>query len=214
MPGMNYNSAVTVAPNGQIVAHYRKSFLYYTDATWAQEGSGFHVGALPLPWSAGRGTESGKQKQAETRVTMGICMDINPYNFTAPWAAYEFANHVLSNNSQLNILSMAWLSHELIPADIEGDGTKEPDMKTLSYWVERFGPLIKAEGEGTILVMANRCGVEGKACYAGTSTVMQVSRGEVNMWDICGKGEERCLVVDTEEVSRDCSGFGTDVLMN
>jgi len=193
-PGSNYNSAVTVAPNGQIVAHYRKSFLYYTDATWAKEGTGFHAGALPLPWSRG-GTEQG-----ETRVTMGICMDINPYNFTAPWAAYEFANHVLANQSKLNILSMAWLSQELRAEDVQGEDANNPDLKTLSYWVERFGPLIEAEGEGTILVMANRCGVEGEVCYAGTSTVMQASGGEVKMWDICGKGEERCLVVDTEEV--------------
>ena len=30
-----YNSTVTVAPSGQILAHYRKTHLYYTDETWA-----------------------------------------------------------------------------------------------------------------------------------------------------------------------------------
>jgi protein N-terminal amidase len=68
--GSNYNSAVTVAPNGEIVAHYRKSFLYEADERWAQEGTGFHAGVLPLPWSA---------TERETKITMGICMDINPY---------------------------------------------------------------------------------------------------------------------------------------
>ena len=63
----NYNSAVIIAADGHIVAHYRKSFLYSTDATWAVEGPGFHAGTLPL-------------RKNELAVTMGVCMDINPYN--------------------------------------------------------------------------------------------------------------------------------------
>jgi protein N-terminal amidase len=73
--GANYNSAVTVSPDGHIVAHYRKSFLYFTDATWAIEGPGFHAGMLPL-----RMGQSERVPPAETRITMGVCMDINPYN--------------------------------------------------------------------------------------------------------------------------------------
>lgn len=30
-----YNSTVTVAPSDQVLAHYRKTHLYYTDETWA-----------------------------------------------------------------------------------------------------------------------------------------------------------------------------------
>lgn len=41
-----YNSAVTVSPSGETVANYRKSFLYYTDETWATEGGGFYVGEI------------------------------------------------------------------------------------------------------------------------------------------------------------------------
>jgi protein N-terminal amidase len=41
-----YNSLVVVDKAGQNVAHYRKSFLYYTDATWAREGQGFYAGKL------------------------------------------------------------------------------------------------------------------------------------------------------------------------
>ncbi|KAK5185141.1 hypothetical protein LTR16_009880, partial [Cryomyces antarcticus] len=33
-----YNSAVTVSPAGLVIANYRKSFLYYTDMIWADEG--------------------------------------------------------------------------------------------------------------------------------------------------------------------------------
>ncbi len=42
-----YNSTVTVSPIGDTVANYRKSFLYYTDDTWATEGTGFYSGEIP-----------------------------------------------------------------------------------------------------------------------------------------------------------------------
>ena len=32
-----YNSTVTVSPTGLVLAHYRKTHLYYTDETWAKE---------------------------------------------------------------------------------------------------------------------------------------------------------------------------------
>ncbi|KUJ19961.1 carbon-nitrogen hydrolase [Mollisia scopiformis] len=67
-----YNSAITVNADGETIANYRKSFLYYTDETWALEGpDGFYEGSIP-----GLGN-----------VAMGICkwptksferMDLNP----------------------------------------------------------------------------------------------------------------------------------------
>jgi protein N-terminal amidase len=42
-----YNSAITVNSDGETVANYRKSFLYYTDETWALEGpDGFFDGEI------------------------------------------------------------------------------------------------------------------------------------------------------------------------
>jgi predicted amidohydrolase len=42
-----YNSAITVNADGETVANYRKSFLYYTDETWALEGpDGFFDGEI------------------------------------------------------------------------------------------------------------------------------------------------------------------------
>jgi predicted amidohydrolase len=56
-----YNSALVVSPDGETIANYRKSFLYYTDETWALEGKdGFFRGRIP-----GLG-----------RVALGICMDL------------------------------------------------------------------------------------------------------------------------------------------
>lgn len=88
----NYNSVVTVSPTGQILANYRKAFLYYTDELWASEGdAGFYCGSLGTLGDVG----------------MGICMDINPYQFKSAWTAYEFANHCLSGGAKLVVLSMA-----------------------------------------------------------------------------------------------------------
>ncbi len=45
---VRYNSAVLVSPKGEVLVNYRKSFLYYTDETWANEGTeGFFAGDLP-----------------------------------------------------------------------------------------------------------------------------------------------------------------------
>lgn len=33
-----YNSAIIVNSEGQAIGNYRKTFLYYTDETWALEG--------------------------------------------------------------------------------------------------------------------------------------------------------------------------------
>lgn len=42
-----YNSAVAVNREGETIANYRKSFLYYTDETWALEGpGGFYDGYI------------------------------------------------------------------------------------------------------------------------------------------------------------------------
>jgi protein N-terminal amidase len=43
-----YNSAITVNREGETIANYRKSFLYYTDEKWALEGpDGFFDGEIP-----------------------------------------------------------------------------------------------------------------------------------------------------------------------
>lgn len=176
-----YNSAVTVSRTGDVIANYRKSFLYYTDETWALEGRGFFGGHLE-----GLGA-----------VAMGICMDLNPYKFEAPWDACEFAYHVLDCQANLVILSMAWLTHD--GPELQQLYAKEPDMDTLSYWLTRIEPLIRGETEGEIIVVfANRTGVEGEAVYAGTSAVLGIDAGEVTVYGLLGRGERRLLVVDTE----------------
>ena len=56
-----YNSALIINGDGDTVGNYRKSFLFYTDETWALEGgSGFFKGDI-----AGLGN-----------VALGICTDL------------------------------------------------------------------------------------------------------------------------------------------
>jgi len=178
-----YNSAITVNSEGETIANYRKSFLYYTDETWALEGpDGFYDGEI----------------EGLGNVAMGICMDLNPYKFETPWSAWEFAYHVLHKQANLVVLSMAWNTRE--DARSYSRSPKAPDMETLSYWLARLEPLIRAEDEGEIIVViANRCGTEGDAVYAGTSTVLGIEEGEVKVYGILGRGERELLVVDTDE---------------
>ncbi len=138
-------------------------------------------------------------------------MDINPYKFTSPWTAYEFANHALSSQAKLIVLSCAWLTH-LSSGDLRSE-PNTPDLNTFGYWIERLQPLIGANGpvDEVIVVFANRTGEEGTAVrigdvkYAGSSCVMGmrngdgVERGRVRIWDILGRAEEGLLVVDTED---------------
>lgn len=73
-------------------------------------------------------------------------------------------------------------------------------MDTLSYWLARMEPLIRAETEGEIIcVFANRSGTEDDAVYAGTSAVLGIHAGEVKVYGILGRGEKELLVVDTNK---------------
>ena len=76
--GRLYNAMLIADPAGAIVHVYRKHFLYTTDETWATEGPAF--GRVTL---AGIG-----------RCGLGICMDVNPYRFTAPAGDFEFASNL------------------------------------------------------------------------------------------------------------------------
>lgn len=42
-----YNSLCCVNPQGDVVATYRKTFLYTTDENWAMEGPGFQSQLIP-----------------------------------------------------------------------------------------------------------------------------------------------------------------------
>lgn len=181
-----YNSLLVVDENGELILNYRKAFLYYTDETWAAEGDAAR-GALQLAI----GGVPARQQVVDT--SFGICMDINPYKFEAPFTEWEFANRVLDSKSQLVVLSMAWLT--LLSKEELNGLAEKPDLDTFNYWVQRFFPLIKrrmghdAEIDGDagaakkiVIVFANRTGEEPNpgndppARYAGTSAIVAVTQ--------------------------------------
>jgi protein N-terminal amidase len=191
---------VTVSPTGTILQNYRKSFLYYTDETWAAEP--------PVRFKVEHLGQLGP-------VIQGICMDINPHRFLAPWSDYEFASAALvpvpprpvinpgeaapQPSNPLVVISMAWLSH-LTASEIAAEPAA-PDVATVAYWVERFQPIVERSKDVPgpwYVVLANRCGLEKSVCYAGSSTVIKVEDGGVSLFETCGRGEEKLCVVDLE----------------
>ncbi|KAJ3290825.1 hypothetical protein HK104_006505 [Borealophlyctis nickersoniae] len=181
-----YNSVCLVSPTGEVVVTYDKHFLYETDERWASEGSGFlsvDVGGLG-------------------KVGIGICMDLNPYRFTAPFEAYEFATFHCTHNTQLVICSMAWiLSHD--PTDVTLDA-EQPSHDTLVYWVRRLSPLAektREEGSRVVVVVSNRVGTENGITFCGTSTVIEFVKGRARVLGVMGRGEEGLLIVEEDEVA-------------
>ncbi|KAL6910881.1 carbon-nitrogen hydrolase [Trichoderma evansii] len=177
-----YNSAITVNGDGETVANYRKAHLYYTDETWALEGShGFLGQRIP-----GLG-----------QTAMGICMDLNPYKFEAPWNKFEFGQHVLDSGARLVVVPMAWLTNDEQQEFLSA--LQDPDTMSLLYWVSRLEPLIRAQSnQEVIVVFANRCGTEDETTYVGTSAVIGIQSGEIYVYGIMGRGETGLLVVDTD----------------
>lgn len=66
--------------------------------------------------------------------------------------------------------------------------------------VQRLEPLIRAEGrDEVIVVFCNRIGTEEDVVYAGTSSVIGIKDGEVNVYGILGRSVKDLLVVDTDD---------------
>ncbi|KAL5624350.1 hypothetical protein BROUX41_004410 [Berkeleyomyces rouxiae] len=177
-----YNSTIAVNSNGETVAHYRKCYLQPSEEAWALEGPNpFHGEWLP---------DLGQ-------VAIGTSMDINPYKFQDRWESLDFAFHVMEVRANLVIVTMAWPTHQ-DPRRFSR-APLDPDTNTLMYWISRLEPIIRAESEEEVIVVfCNKCGADGQNCYAGTSSVLGISKGEVRVYGILGRGTKELLVVDTE----------------
>jgi len=160
-----YNSQLVIAPDGDVVAVYDKHHLYDADTTWADEGPCF-VGGLELPNLPG------------VKIGLGICMDINPYEFKAPYSAFEFANFHREQGTQLVLFSSAWCNSH--PEDsLERKRTPPNLLETLNYWLNRLQPLIGSE---VLFAVANRVGSEsfapfqreGDVIFCGASCVLSL----------------------------------------
>jgi protein N-terminal amidase len=94
-----YNSAVLIDSKGEIVHNYRKTHLFETDKVWgcSESPTGFKAFDLQI-------------KGENVRTTIGICMDLNPYEFKAPFEKYEFATFAADQKCQLILVPTAWMN--------------------------------------------------------------------------------------------------------
>lgn len=191
--GVTYNSAMAVNDSGVLAAHYRKTHLYETDEVWGASENP-EKGFAPFE------LELGPQKKP-ILTNIGICMDLNPYQFKAPFNSFEFLLQCWENQSSLIIVPTAWLSSqapcaqdglskeekdalakkftEAIDTNTFADAQK-PNDELVEYWLLRFFPFLahpnnqlpKKQNKTTV-VICNRTGVEEHILYGGLSSILQ-----------------------------------------
>ncbi|KAL8922881.1 MAG: hypothetical protein Q9172_003387 [Xanthocarpia lactea] len=192
-----YNSTVTVNPRGEIVAHYRKTNLYYTDEVWAQESpEGFTTSVLRFGdrksgrqiSAAGVDGENGEEEGQEEEETIhttthAICMDLNHHHFIPPSPTpppsppSKLCQHILNTRTTLLVLSTAWLTH--LPSSALHSQPRDFDQDTLGYWFHALEPVINnIHGREVICVFANRCGEEPGRIMPAVGSKLGEDEGE------------------------------------
>ncbi|BEI81389.1 hypothetical protein CcaverHIS002_0205490 [Cutaneotrichosporon cavernicola] len=144
------------------------------------------------------------------RVGLGICMDLNPRDFIAPWNAFELATFAVDNGVDVLVVPMNWLD----PAEQDHDSDSDEDdglASNLNYWAARLAPLHDptpryseggavepAAGKDVVFVAANRVGKEEGTTFVGTSCVMSISSvpSRIELVEVCNRTEERVLVAE------------------
>lgn len=175
--GKNYNSAMLVNAAGLLYS-YRKKHLFTTDETWAEEGTGFgHFETTRLS----------KTNQL-IRIALGICMDLNPYQFTAPFGDYEFGHFCAAHEADIIVVPMAWLK-------AEASTTNDVDeLHTIKYWLTRLSPILDS-ARRTLFLACNRTGSEDDTVYQGNSCAVLIDHGQLTLLGNLGP-EEGVLTID------------------
>lgn len=109
-----YNLALLVSPSGSTIHNYRKSFLYSADETWGCSENprrGFESFELILDKDYYLDFLPNKHYRSIT-TNIGICMDLNPYKFEAPFNSFEFSMACFHQQARLILCPMAWLLSE------------------------------------------------------------------------------------------------------
>lgn len=202
-----YNTAVMVDRQGAVLWHYRKTHLYEADEEWGcSEGEGFCTHDVDY-------ARSGEEPLVAS-TAVGICMDLNPYRFEAPFDRYEFASAAAT--ARVVLCPMAWL-HPGSPS-IGGEATEgetpdvvgsskpwdyyqeyeepgEPNTSTVRYWVARLAPLLNAR---RLVVCTNRSGTEADVLYGGSTSIMEFGPGRVSVLGSLGRSGEGVMVSEVE----------------
>lgn len=107
-----YNSALVVDPQGEQIFNYRKTFLYDTEMNWDCEENpeGFQTFPMNFSKCAKLSNEDSYNRDVTLKASIGICMDLSPYKFMAPFNHFEFSSFCVDNNVELILCPMAWLN--------------------------------------------------------------------------------------------------------
>ena len=183
-----FNAQTMVDSAGDIVAHHHKVHLYDMDEAWADEGEGFTTSVVKMRTVVREESASGARVvargTANVLCTQGICMDINPYQFKAPWDAYELANAVKlakevnddgTKLHQLLLFSSAWTNaHPNDTDELKRAPVDAADV--VNYWFARLEPL---RGTKAHFVCSNRIGEENLIKFCGCSCVIDMRAQKV-----------------------------------
>ncbi|KAL9936416.1 hypothetical protein V8E36_004484 [Tilletia maclaganii] len=171
-----YNSAALFDRTGALVHVFRKHFLYEDDKVWADEGVGFQYVDLP---------DLG-------RLCVGICMDLNPYEFKAEFTDFELASFCVEHEVDILAFPTAWLLSAPEPEEEGGEDKpsgpnsdpSKPSMSIIEYWASRCQPLYShlppnehrsGKRKDTLFIAANRTGTERGVTFGGSSVIMHLS---------------------------------------
>ena len=209
-----FNAQALIDADGVVRSQHHKTHLYDMDEAWAEEGDGFTTNVITVKTVVREENASGARVvargTADVRCTQAICMDINPYQFKAPWDAYELANAVKAAGEtnedgkhlhQLLLFSSAWTNAH--PNDAEELKRAEVDVSdVLSYWYARLEPL---RGTKTHFVCANRIGEENLIKFCGCSCVIDMRAQRVLTCIEPGVEDARLvpILLDEDEDHRD-----------
>lgn len=131
-----HNSALVTDPSGNLTFNYRKSFLYDTEYEWGCQENPQSFQKFTMVFEKCAVEKNGTVAAASASVTdielnasIGICMDLNPYKFEAPFNDFEFSSFCLDNNVDLIICPMAWLHSKSITKH-------DHDLDTINWKLE------------------------------------------------------------------------------
>lgn len=101
------------------------------------------------------------------KIGVGICMDLNPYEFKAPFSKCEFGNFCLKSEVELIVFMANWI--------LRDKPSEEKTMEIINYWISRLAPILKKSTKKVYLCTSNRIGKENETSFIGSSCILQLS---------------------------------------
>lgn len=140
-----FNSAVLTSPVGKVLCNYRKTHLYETDEVFGcteNPNKRFEPVELILDKDYYIKGEVADRHYPKVLVNIGICMDLNPYKFEAPFNRYEFSLLCYRNMARLILCPMAWLSPDSPSLSSQADKVQEKKFRELINSWDNATPLL------------------------------------------------------------------------